>query len=70
MVAITIGEAEAYGLPATTHILSSGVAETMAANGSRLRWGTVRAIASAWVVTLPAAMALAGTIYFVLRQLF
>ncbi|HTC10480.1 MAG TPA: hypothetical protein VK726_17085 [Acetobacteraceae bacterium] len=32
---VTIGMADAYGLPvSTTHVLSSGVTGTMAANGS------------------------------------
>ena len=67
----TIGLAEAYGLPvSTTHILSSGVAGTMAANGSGLQWGTLRALALAWIMTLPAAMAIAGCLYVVLRQVF
>ena len=71
VAALTIGAAELYGLPvSTTHILSSGVAGTMAANGSGLQWSTVRSIASAWVLTLPAAMAIAGGLYFVLRHLF
>jgi PiT family inorganic phosphate transporter len=70
VAALTIGAAELYGLPvSTTHILSSGVAGTMAANGSGLQWSTVRSIAMAWVLTLPAAIALAGGIYFVLRHL-
>jgi inorganic phosphate transporter, PiT family len=69
VAALTIGAAQVYGLPvSTTHILSSGVAGTMAANGSGLQWSTVRSIAMAWVLTLPAAMALAGGLYFVLRQ--
>jgi len=69
VAALTIGAAEVYGLPvSTTHILSSGVAGTMAANGSGLQWSTVRSIAMAWVLTLPAAMAIAGGLYFVLRQ--
>ena len=54
----------------TTHILSSGVAGTMAANGSGLQWGTVRNLALAWVLTLPAAITLAGVLYVVLRQVF
>jgi PiT family inorganic phosphate transporter len=54
----------------TTHILSSGVAGTMAANGSGLQWSTVRSIAMAWITTLPAAMLLSGGLYFVLRQFF
>jgi PiT family inorganic phosphate transporter len=70
VAALTIAAAEVYGLPvSTTHILSSGVAGTMAANGSGLQWSTVRSIASAWVLTLPAAIALAGLIYFILRHL-
>ena len=65
----TIGLAEAYGLPvSTTHILSSGVAGTMAADGSGLQWGTLKAMALAWVMTLPAAMAIAGCLYVILRQ--
>jgi PiT family inorganic phosphate transporter len=69
VAALTIGAAELYGLPvSTTHILSSGVAGTMAANGSGLQWSTVRSIAMAWVLTLPAAMGIAGGLYFLLRQ--
>jgi PiT family inorganic phosphate transporter len=40
----------------------------MAANRSGLQWSTVRSIASAWVLTLPAAMAISGLLYFILRQ--
>jgi inorganic phosphate transporter, PiT family len=44
----TIGAADVYGLPVSTmHVLSSGVAGTMAANGSGLQWSTVRSIAMA-----------------------
>ena len=70
VAAATILGAEFYGLPvSTTHILSSGVAGTMAANGSGLNWSMVRAIIMAWVLTLPAAMALAGILYFLARQM-
>ena len=42
----TIGAADAFGLPvSTTHVLSSGVAGTMAANKTGLQWGTVRNLA-------------------------
>jgi PiT family inorganic phosphate transporter len=41
----------------------------MAANGSGLQWSTVRSIAVAWVLTLPAAALLSGALYFTLRQL-
>lgn len=67
----TIGLAEGYGLPvSTTHILSSGVAGTMAANGTGLQLATVRNLALAWLLTLPAAMLLAGTLFVILRQVF
>jgi PiT family inorganic phosphate transporter len=67
----TIGLADLYGLPvSTTHVLSSGVAGTMAANGSGLQWSTIKNMALAWVMTLPAAMLISGTLYFILRQVF
>ncbi|WP_456713335.1 inorganic phosphate transporter [Bradyrhizobium sp. USDA 4353] len=66
----TILGAEFYGLPvSTTHILSSGVAGTMAANGSGLRTGTIRNIVLAWILTLPAAMLIAGVLYLIFRQI-
>ncbi len=68
--AATIAAADGYGLPvSTTHVLSSGIAGTMAANGSGLQWATVRNIALAWVLTLPAAMALSGVLYFIFSRL-
>jgi PiT family inorganic phosphate transporter len=64
----TIGAAELYGLPvSTTHVLSSGVAGTMVANHSGLQWATVRNLLMAWVLTLPASIALAGALYWMLR---
>ena len=60
---LTIGLADGYGLPvSTTHVLSSGVAGTMAANGSGLQWSTIKNMALAWVLTLPAAMIIAGSL--------
>jgi PiT family inorganic phosphate transporter len=67
----TIGAADIYGLPvSTTHVLSSGVAGTMAANGSGLQWNTVRSLALAWVLTLPISIMLSGALYWVFRHLF
>jgi inorganic phosphate transporter, PiT family len=67
----TIAAADNFGLPvSTTHVLASGVAGTMAASGSGLQLATVRNLAMAWVFTLPAAMVLSGTLYFVFRHLF
>ena len=67
----TIGAADVYGLPvSTTHVLSSGVAGTMAANRSGLQWATIRNLLMAWVLTLPASIALAGGLYWLLRTVF
>ena len=67
----TIGAADMYGLPvSTTHVLSSGVAGAMAANGSGLQWNTVRSLVLAWVLTLPVSIVLAGGLYWVFRHLF
>ncbi len=69
--AATIAAADIYGLPvSTTHVLSSGIAGTMTANGSGLQWSTIRNIAMAWVLTLPIAMLISGTLYFVFAHLF
>jgi len=67
----TIGAADHFGLPvSTTHVLSSGVAGTMAANHSGLQWSTVRNLLMAWVLTLPAAMVLSGFLFWVFRLTF
>jgi PiT family inorganic phosphate transporter len=67
----TIGAADAWGLPvSTTHVLSSGVAGTMAANGSGLQWATVRNMIMAWVLTLPTSIMLAGILFWTFRHLF
>jgi len=67
----TISAADMWGLPvSTTHVLTSGVAGTMAANGSGLQWGTLRSLAVAWVLTLPAAMLISGTLFWVFRHIF
>jgi PiT family inorganic phosphate transporter len=66
----TISAADNFGLPvSTTHVLSSGVAGTMAANKSGLQVSTIRNIAMAWVFTLPAAALLSGGLFFLLRQM-
>jgi inorganic phosphate transporter, PiT family len=54
----------------TTHVLSSGVAGAMAANGSGLQVSTIRNMAMAWVLTLPIAIMLSGGLYFIFAHLF
>jgi len=72
VAACTIRIADVYGLPvSTTHVLSSGVAGTMAANHSGLQKATLRNILLAWVLTLPACMFLgAGLFAFALLIVF
>ena len=66
----TIGAADMYGLPvSTTHVLSSGEAGKTAANRSGLQMSTVRNLVAAWVLTLPASIALAGALFWLFRQL-
>jgi PiT family inorganic phosphate transporter len=70
VAASTIWLAGGLGLPvSTTHVLSSGVAGTMIAQGSGVQGGTVRTIALAWVLTLPVTMALSGGLFLALRAL-
>jgi PiT family inorganic phosphate transporter len=71
----TIGVADIAGLPvSTTHILSSGIAGTMAANRSGLQTETLRNILLAWVLTLPACVFLGSVLFaaglFVVLRLF
>jgi inorganic phosphate transporter, PiT family len=46
------------------------VAGTMLANGSGLQWSTLRSIALAWILTLPAAMILSAILYTLFRSVF
>jgi len=67
----TIWTADRFGLPvSTTHVLSSGVAGTMAANRSGLQWATVRNLAMAWVLTLPASICLSGLLFWAFRSIW
>ncbi len=67
---VTIGAADWFGLPvSTTHVLSSGVAGTMAANHSGLQWATVRNLAMAWILTLPVSILLAGSLFWLFRHI-
>ncbi len=68
---LTIGAADMFGLPvSTTHVLSSGVAGTMVANGAGLQMRTIRNLLMAWVLTLPAAILLSGSLYWLFTQFF
>jgi inorganic phosphate transporter, PiT family len=71
VAAATISAADMFGLPvSTTHVLSSGVAGAMAANGAGLQMATIRNMVMAWVLTLPAAILLSGGLYVLFSHLF
>ena len=64
VAAALIGTAGFSGLPvSTTHIVSSGVAGTMAGSGAGIEGGMVKQIVAAWVLTLPATICLAGGLF-------
>lgn len=63
-----IGVADYGGYPvSTTHVLSSGIAGTMVAQGSGVQIGMVKKILLAWVLTLPASSLLSALLYAALR---
>src|SRR5262249_4728383 len=66
---LTIGTLDTFGKPvSTTHVLSSGVAGTMAANRSGVQWSTVRSLLTAWILTLPASIVLSGSLFWLFRE--
>jgi PiT family inorganic phosphate transporter len=71
----TILAADQFHLPvSTTHVLSSGIAGTMAANRSGLQTATLRNLLLAWVLTLPmsvmlGAVTFAAGLYIVIHSL-
>jgi inorganic phosphate transporter, PiT family len=68
--AAVIGVSSASGLPvSTTHVLSSGIAGTMVAQGGikNLQRSTIKSIAIAWLLTLPVTFGLAFILFFLMR---
>ena len=68
--AATIGVSSAFGLPvSTTHVLSSGIAGTMVAQGGikNLQKKTIKNIALAWLMTLPVTFAASALLYYLFR---
>jgi phosphate/sulfate permease len=69
----TIGVSTAFGWPvSTTHVLSSGIAGSMVANKGvkNLQPQTIRNIITAWFLTLPVVMIMAGTLFLLFRSIF
>jgi inorganic phosphate transporter, PiT family len=67
---VLIGTA-ALGMPvSTTHVISSAIMGVGSARGPKgVRWGVARRILMAWVITIPATMAIAALTWFVLDLL-
>ncbi len=64
VAAVTILGASVQGWPvSTTHVLSSGIAGTMAANRSGLQTQTLINIVLAWVLTLPVTVFLGASLF-------
>lgn len=60
-----------YSAPiSTTHTITSSILGAGATRGRKyVRWGVVRTIVGAWVLTLPAAAAIAAVMYWILAAL-
>lgn len=73
VAAATINASTILSLPvSTTHILSSGIAGSMVANKGikNLQGKTVKAIAIAWLLTLPVTIGMACLLYILFRAIF
>jgi inorganic phosphate transporter, PiT family len=67
--AVLIGTAGFTGLPvSTTHIVTSGIAGTMVTSGAGLQYGTISRILTAWLLTLPVTIVIAGSLYYLLAS--
>lgn len=66
----TLGVAEQFGLPvSTTQVLTCGVAGSMVANRSALRWSTLKRMGLVWLLTLPVCALMAALFYTLLATL-
>ena len=66
----TILGATFLGRPvSTTHVVSSGIAGAMTANGAGLQLKTIRNIVLAWFLTLPTAALLSGGLYWLFNKI-
>jgi PiT family inorganic phosphate transporter len=64
---VLIGTAGFTGLPvSTTHIITSGIAGTMIAGGQGVQRAMLVRIGLAWLFTLPATIAIAGVLFYIL----
>jgi PiT family inorganic phosphate transporter len=68
---LTFAAQHASAPVSTTHVISSTVMGVGSTEGvSAVRWGVARSIVAAWVLTIPAAAAVASLVYLVLHPIF
>ncbi len=70
--AIVIGSMSWIGIPiSTTHVISSAIIGSGSSNRlSAVRWGIVKNIVIAWIITIPAAGTVAALFYFIIQSIF
>jgi PiT family inorganic phosphate transporter len=69
--AIVIGGLSWFGIPiSTTHVISSAIIGSGSSNRlSAVRWGIVKNIVIAWIITVPASGIVAALLYFIIQSL-
>jgi PiT family inorganic phosphate transporter len=69
VAALLIGGAGFTGFPvSTTHVVTGGISGTMVASGAGIQRATLRQIAAAWVLTLPATIILSGGLFYIFHH--
>jgi len=60
-----------FGAPiSTTHVISTAIMGSGSSRGlSAVRWGIVKNIVIAWIITIPASGLIAGALYFIIKLL-
>ena len=67
VAAALIGAAGFTGYPvSTTHVVTGGIAGTTVASGAGVQPATLWQIGTAWLLTLPATIAIAGGLFYLL----
>jgi phosphate/sulfate permease len=68
---LTFAAQNASAPVSTTHVISSTVMGVGSTEGvSAVRWGVARSIVAAWVLTIPAAAAVASLVYVIINPIF
>ena len=69
--AVVIAGMSLFGAPvSTTHVISTAIMGSGSSHGlSAVRWGIVKNIVMAWIITIPASALIAGGLYFIIKLL-